>query len=204
MAETTLVEALEQAKRVLANFEQARVKIDSQIDLAREEVRGLELAVARVERSTNAKTVVPAGSSGAVVPATLVTPADAAKKIAESGFAAPGGVSIGMSLAVLVTTLLSVYKDWKTDKRATAVERVLREAGVPLHRTMITNALAELGRTGDNLGDVSAALAYLHRAKRVRPVGDGNWEYIPPDKPRFGTTFSSPAEVADFLGGTSK
>ena len=72
-----------------------------------------------------------------------------------------------VGLGALVAFLITVYRDWQSDKRATAVERVLREARVPLHRTLITNALAELGRKGDSLGDVSAALAYLHLNTRM-------------------------------------
>ncbi len=80
-------------------------------------------------------------------------------------------------VATLVLVLMEAHRDWATKKRATAVELVLRVAARPVHRTDIAEILQRVGRPKDNLREVSAALAYLHRIGKAKPVGDGIWAH---------------------------
>ena len=74
--------------------------------------------------------------------------------------------------------LVELHQMWAEKKRASAVELVLATAKRPVHRTAITEALQRVGRPNETLQDVAAALAYLNRKGRARPIGDGFWVHI--------------------------
>lgn len=66
--------------------------------------------------------------------------------------------------------------EWLPLDRSSAIERVLAEAGQPLHRKEIVKRLHMHGRD-DSLNNVSAALAYLGRNDRVKGKGRGVWAH---------------------------
>lgn len=76
---------------------------------------------------------------------------------------------------------LQETEGWRELGRSDAVERVLREAGKPLHRKEVAEILAQYGRR-DALDHISAALAYLQRNHRARGKGSGMW--VHPDHDR--------------------
>jgi hypothetical protein len=69
-------------------------------------------------------------------------------------------------------------EDWRSLNRLDAVERVVREAAVPVHINEIVDVLQSHGREEDSYQLVSASLANL-KARRgtVIPVGQGKWTF---------------------------
>ena len=127
----------------------------------RTEVSGLEAAIARRRPSAG-------------LPSSKNSP-DLLRFGGSPQFGLSDADSAVAGVAALVVLLMELHRDWATKKRATAVELVLLGASKPLHRSDITETLHRVGRPKDNLRDVSAALAYLHRINKVKPVGDGMW-----------------------------
>lgn len=76
--------------------------------------------------------------------------------------------------AVAVLTSVADMPRWKGMARTQAIQEVLEAAGGKLHRKRIVQVLHQKGRM-DDIRDVSAALAYLKRIKKVRSLGDGFW-----------------------------
>lgn len=73
-------------------------------------------------------------------------------------------------------------EEWRRLPRTVAIERMLRESGGALHRKVLTQKLAAVGRS-DPLEHVSAALSYLERERRVTPLGQGWWRIGPAHEP---------------------
>ena len=167
ITEQTLEAALADARTELAKAEAARATAETRVLQLRTEVAGLEAAVARRQLAAVAA-VSPPGlpALGVSIPtldfSRLTPPVDPAVA----------------GVAALVLILMAAHHDWATKKRATAVELVLRSASRPLHRLGITETLQRVGRPKENLRDVSAALAYLHRSGRAKPIGDGIWVHV--------------------------
>lgn len=81
---------------------------------------------------------------------------------------------------------------WVALDRTDAIERVLKEAGKPIHRKVLVKTLHDHGRD-DTIELVSAALAYLKRKFRAMNFGDGFWGIVDfDDRPQDE---SDPAET---------
>jgi hypothetical protein len=159
--DVSLETALEESKAALAKAERRRAELEVEVQSLQTEVAGIEAALKRRRESSNPSIFKPA--SGVFTPTTFATPAF------------PDTYPV-VGLATLVLLLMDLHNNWTNKKRATAVESVLQVANKPIHRTDITDALGRLGRVSDTLESVSAALAYLNRSGRARPIGDGYWE----------------------------
>jgi hypothetical protein len=165
--EQTLEALLVDARAALADAEAERAAAETRVDGLRSEVVGLEAALVRQRMPADGSTAAQSPTS-----ATPLVPSPAAN------FLNPNIDSPGAGVATLVMMLMALHQDWTTKKRASAVELVLRSASKPLHRAAITETLQRVGRPKDSLRDVSAALAYLHRSNRARPIGDGIWVHV--------------------------
>src|SRR5680860_58807 len=108
--------------------------------------------------------------------------------------------------------------EWRRLNRSDAAERVLAEAGMPLHRKEIVARLHSHGRE-DSLNHVSAALAYLGQKERVLGRGQGVWVHRDHeldrlrsddgalDVPRLdseSSTENDPAATGSFSGSLEK
>ncbi len=96
--------------------------------------------------------------------------------------------------------------EWQPLDRTSAIERVLREAGGPLHRKEVVARLNQHGRD-DALEHVSAALAHLH--KKHRAVGKGGGIWVHPDhdtkrEPAGDLNGHGSAEAGHEHSGTSR
>jgi hypothetical protein len=118
--------------------------------------------------------------------------------------------------------------EWRAMPRTDAVLRALYEAETrSMHRKDLWQKLIEMGRTGETLEAVSAALAYLAKEpdQRVTSLGQGWWRFGAPhanpfsDTPvgaemagilgasppsRFGENFTTREQTTDFLGGAPR
>lgn len=161
--ESSLERALHEAVSALATAELERASWELKVQGLRTEVAGIEAALNR-RRAPASLVPTPVTVSGSVG-----TPDWDPEQVPV--------VAAAAGVAALVLLLMDVHKNWTKKKRAAAVESVLKIAGRPVHRSEITEALMRLGRTGDSLEYVSAALAYLNREGRARPTGDGFWVF---------------------------
>jgi len=165
--EETLEAALLDARVALAGAENERATLETRVSHLRTEVAGLEAALFRRRLTQPSGSDSPvAGLIGLQIPKGANLP---------PSFVLPPIDSPIVGVATLVIMLIELHHDWTSKKRASAVELVLRSARTPLHRGAITETLQRVGRPKDTLRDVSAALAYLHRMDRVKPIGDGIW-----------------------------
>ena len=162
--EEALEVALADARASLVQAEAEKAQLEMRVMRLRQEVDGLEVAVARRRGPSDLSTRHADDLAMLQFKGTsLVSPRT------------PSGDPAVAGVAMLVTLLLALRQDWVTKKRASAVELVLQAAERPLHRREVTQILQRVGRTKDTLADVSAALAYLNRTGRAVPVGDGVW-----------------------------
>jgi hypothetical protein len=167
MLEQTLEAALLDARLALTVAEGERADLETRVEDLRTEVAGLEAALVRRHLTQSSASDAPI--------AALIYRQPTTGAIHASGSVLPPIDSPIAGVATLVIMLIQLHHDWTSKKRASAVELVLRSAQIPLHRGAITETLQRVGRPKDNLRDVSAALAYLHRMDRVKPIGDGIW-----------------------------
>lgn len=79
---------------------------------------------------------------------------------------------------------------WLHLGRANAVHRLLMEAADPMGPSAISKALIAKGRKNDSAHYVGAALHYLKKTGRARPLGDGRWvaDQRPPQSARLDDT----------------
>jgi len=182
--EETLELALGEARSALSAAELRRAHAESLVAKLRTEVAGLEAAVAR-RAHEDAQSSIRLGQT-------------AVPSLIRSGVPSSVPSSVDptvLGIATLVLLLMEAHRDWATKKRATAVELVLRGARRPVHRSDITETLQRVGRPKENLRDVSAALAYLHRIGKVKPIGDGSWVHSDVADQYIETGSSSQKEV---------
>jgi hypothetical protein len=158
--ESSLEEALRQAKMALQDAEREHAQLELRVQGLRTEVAGIGAALQRRKEQQP----VPTATS---VPTKVLDP----KYVAASALPESPAVA---GVAALVLLLMDLHGNWVNKKRAASVESVLKVAGGPVHRADIAEALKRLGRS-DTLESVSAALAYLNRSMRAHPVGDGYW-----------------------------
>jgi hypothetical protein len=158
--ESSLEEALRQAKAALQDAERQHAQLEVRVQALRTEVAGIEAALQRRKEQQPVFAAAPKSTS-------VLDP----KFFAVSPL--PGSPTVA-GVAALVLVLMDLHGNWVNKKRAAAVESVLQVAGGPVHRSDIAEALKRLGRS-DTLESVSAALAYLNRSGRAHPVGDGYW-----------------------------
>jgi hypothetical protein len=158
--ESSLEEALRQAKTALQDAERQHAQLEVRVQALRTEVAGIEAALQRRKDQRP----VPTATFESI-------------KVLDPKFLAVSALPESPSaagVAALVLLLMDLHSNWVNKKRAAAVESVLKVAGGPVHRADIAEALKRLGRS-DTLESVSAALAYLNRSMRAHPVGDGYW-----------------------------
>jgi hypothetical protein len=170
--ERSLEGALQEAKSELAAAELQRAAWELKVQALHTEIVGVEAALKR-KRIATSPPLRPNPTPGSGL-----TPTWDSQLVPTTPAAA--------GVAALVLLLVDVHKNWTTKKRAAAVESVLKVAGRPVHRSEVTEALKRLGRTGDTLEYVSAALAYLNREGRARPTGDGYWIFCNRDSENKG------------------
>jgi gamma-glutamyltranspeptidase len=158
--ESSLEEALRQAKTALLDAERQHAQLEVHVQALRTEVAGIDAALHRRREQGTAPRAAP-------VPTKVLDPKFLAAAALPESPAAAG-------VAALVLLLMDLHSNWVSKKRAAAVESVLKVAGRPVHRGDIAEALKRLGRS-DTLESVSAALAYLNKSGKAHPVGDGYW-----------------------------
>jgi hypothetical protein len=177
--EISLEVALQEARLALEDAERQRAEWELRVESLQTEISGVEAALNR-RRAAESRSVDSAGGGTPIKAMSMDSPTLPA-------------TAAGVGVAALVILLMDVHKNWTNKKRAAAVESVLRAAGRPVHRTEVTEALSRLGRNSDTLEYVSAALAYLNRAGRARPTGDGFWTFTEPkplEKSRGGESIN--------------
>jgi hypothetical protein len=76
-----------------------------------------------------------------------------------------------------MTSVPAEVAEWRSLSRTAAVLRALEEADSrSMHRKQLTDKLTAMGRKGETIAAVSAALAYLARNDRVTALGQGWWQ----------------------------
>jgi hypothetical protein len=177
---TTLESALSNARSALSQAENSRAEYEVRTQALRVEVAGLEAAIGRRRAAFlyDSRPTPEAGVASSAAQTAMQHRVGGGSQLSVTDQPPFGGVATGAEVGALVLLLVELHQMWAEKKRASAVELVLATAKRPVHRTAITEALQRVGRPNETLQDVAAALAYLNRKGRARPIGDGFWVHI--------------------------